>query len=86
MRSSLKDVSQFQGCVDMTSSVATRNSTMKYTVGYDTECTTSIYNELDETVTTKCTEAATLTSEGWYLFRSGRTTRREWFDRGVCRR
>ena len=64
MRSSLKDVSQFQGCVDMTSSVATRNSTMKYTVGNDTECTTSIYNELDETVTTKCTEAATLTSEG----------------------
>ena len=68
----------------MTSSVATRNSTMKYTVGCDTECTTSIYNELDETVTTKCTEAATLTSEGWYLFRSGRTTRRAWFDRGVC--
>ena len=46
----------------MTSSVATRNSTMKYTVGCDTECTTSIYNELDETVTTKCTEAATLVS------------------------
>ena len=83
-RSSLKDVSQFQGCVDMTSSVATRNSTIKYTVGCDTECTTSIYNELDETVTTKCTEAATLTSEGWYLFRSGRTTRRARFDRGVC--
>ena len=58
MRSSLKDVSQFQGCVDRTSSVATRNSTMKYTVGCDTECTTSIYNELDETVTRKCTEAA----------------------------
>ena len=52
----------------MTSSVATRNSTMKYTVGYDTECTAGIHNELDETVTTKCTEAATLTSEGWYLF------------------
>ena len=84
MRSSLKDVSQFQGCVDITSSVATRNSTMKYTVGNDTECTTSIYNELNETVTTKCTEAATLTSEGWYLFRSGRTTRLAWFDRGVC--
>ena len=47
-RSSLKDVSPVSRMCRHDELCATRNSTMKYTVGNDTECTTSIYNELDE--------------------------------------